>query len=202
MSERLARKVLLIGWDAADWRIIRPLVERGRMPHLAKLIAGGASGNLASPSPMLSPMLWTSLATGKRPHKHGIHGFTEPRPEGDGIRAVSSTSRTTKSLWNILTQRGLRSHVVNWYASHPAEPINGVCVSDRFAVTPPGPGLPWPLAEEAVHPPDVSDVMAELRVRPEEMDASTLLPFVPGADRIDQDADKRLLALAVILART
>ena len=37
---------------------------------------------------MLSPMLWTSLATGKRPHKHGIHGFTEPRPEGDGIRAV------------------------------------------------------------------------------------------------------------------
>jgi len=47
MPDRLARKVLLIGWDAADWRMIRPLVERGRMPHLAKLIAGGASGKMA-----------------------------------------------------------------------------------------------------------------------------------------------------------
>ena len=202
MPERPAQKVLLIGWDAADWRIIRPLVDRGRMPHLAKLIAGGASGNLASLRPMLSPMLWTSIATGKRPHKHGIHGFTEPRPEGDGIRAVSSTSRTTKALWNILTQQGLRAHCVNWYASHPAEPINGVCVSDRFAVTPPAPDAAWPLADGAVHPAELRDVLARLRVRPEEMDASTLLPFVPDAASVDQSRDKRLLAIAVILART
>ena len=202
MSDRPAQKILLIGWDAADWRIIRPLVERGRMPHLAKLIAGGASGNLASLRPMLSPMLWTSVATGKRPHKHGIHGFTEPRPEGDGIRAVASTSRTTKAIWNILTQQGLRPHCVNWYASHPAEPINGVCVSDRFAVTPPAPGVEWPLAEDAVHPSELRDIFEELRVRPEEMDGSTLLPFVADAARIDQSRDKRLLALAVILAGT
>jgi predicted AlkP superfamily phosphohydrolase/phosphomutase/tetratricopeptide (TPR) repeat protein len=201
MPERLARKVLLIGWDAADWKIIRPLVARGWMPHLAKLIATGTSGNLASLRPMLSPMLWTSIATGKRPHKHGIHGFTEPRPEGDGIRAVASTSRTTKAVWNILTQQGLRSHCVNWYASHPAEPIDGVSISNRFAVTPQGPGLPWPLADGAVHPPELRDVLARLRVRPEEMDASTLLPFVPGAARIDQAHDKRLLAVAVILAQ-
>src|SRR3954462_10265169 len=141
MPDRLARKVLLVGRDAADWRIIRPLVARGRMPHLAKFISGGASGNLASLKPMLSPMLWTSLAPGKRPHKHGIHGFTEPRPEGDGIRAVASTSRTAKALWNICTQSGLRAHCVNWYAPPPAEPISGVSVSNRFAVVPPGPGL-------------------------------------------------------------
>ena len=75
-----------------------------------------------------------------------------------------------------------------------------MCVSNRFAVVPPGPGQPWPLADGTVHPPELRDVLAELRVRPEEMDASMLLPFVPGAARIDQDRDKRLLALAVILA--
>ena len=91
------------------------------MPNVKGLLEGGVSGNLASIQPMLSPMLWTSIATGKRPHKHGIHGFTEPRPEGDGIRAASSTSRTTKALWNILTQSGLGTHCFNWYASHPAE---------------------------------------------------------------------------------
>jgi len=202
MSDRLTRKVLLVGWDAADWRIIRPLVARGRMPHLQRLVEGGASGNLASLRPMLSPMLWTSIATGKRPNKHGIHGFTEPRPEGDGIQAVASSSRTTKAVWNILSQQGLRTHCVNWYASHPAERINGVCVSDRFAATPFAPGRTWPLADGVIHPADLHDLFATLRVRPEEMDGSTLLPFVPGAAKIDQDRDKRLLACAIILART
>lgn len=200
MSHRLANKVLLIGWDAADWQIIRPLMDRGLMPHLRRLVAGGASGNLASLQPMLSPMLWTSIATGKRPHKHGIHGFTEPRPEGDGVRAAASTSRTAKAIWNILTQAGLRSHCVNWYASHPAEPVRGVCVSNRFAVIPPAPGAPWPLAPGTVHPPELGKFLAELRLRPEEVDASMLLPFVPRAARIDQARDKRLLACAVILA--
>jgi predicted AlkP superfamily phosphohydrolase/phosphomutase/tetratricopeptide (TPR) repeat protein len=202
MSHRLARKVLLVGWDAADWNLIRPLVARGALPHLARLITTGVSGNLASLQPMLSPMLWTSIATGKRPHKHGIHGFTEPRPEGDGIRAAASTTRTAKAVWNILTQSGLRPHVVNWYASHPAELVNGVYVSNRFAVTPRAPGAPWPLAKGSIHPPDLRDTLARLRLRPEEVDASMLLPFVPGAARIDQARDKRLLAIAVMLAET
>ena len=71
-------RVLLIGWDAADWKVIRPLLEAGQMPNLARLMAEGVHGNLATIYPALSPMLWTSIATGKRAYKHGIHGFTEP----------------------------------------------------------------------------------------------------------------------------
>ena len=200
MAERLAEKVLLVGWDAAEWNVIRPLLARGWMPNLKRFVDEGVSGNIASLQPMLSPMLWTSVATGKRPHKHGIHGFTEPRPEGDGIRPVASTSRTAKALWNILTQNGLRTHCANWYASHPAEPIRGVAVSNRFAVVPPAPGKPWPVPTGAVHPKELRGVLAELRVRPEELDGSMLLPFVPHAAQIQQSSDKRLLAVAVILA--
>jgi predicted AlkP superfamily phosphohydrolase/phosphomutase/tetratricopeptide (TPR) repeat protein len=197
---RRTGKFLLVGWDAADWAFIHPLIARGWMPNLKSLIDSGASGDLASLQPMLSPMLWTSIVTGKRPHKHGIHGFTEPRPDGDGIRAVASTSRTAKAIWNILTQRGISSNVVNWYASHPAEPINGVSVSNRFAVVPPAPGADWPLAEGAIHPTVLRDSLAEVRVRPEELDASMLLPFVPAAASIDPKRDGRLSAIAVILA--
>jgi len=32
------RKVLLIGWDAADWEHITPLLEEGLMPALDELI--------------------------------------------------------------------------------------------------------------------------------------------------------------------
>ena len=56
MSEQ---KVLLIGWDAADWRVINPLLDQGLMPNLSALIERGTMGNLATLSPVLSPMLWT-----------------------------------------------------------------------------------------------------------------------------------------------
>src|SRR5690242_2870832 len=106
MSERIAKRVVLVGWDAADWQVIEPLLDAGQMPTLQSLIEGGVMGNLSTLRPMLSPMLWNSIATGKRATKHGILGFIEPRPDGNGIQAVSSTSRKAKALWNILSQSG------------------------------------------------------------------------------------------------
>ena len=112
MTQPLAKKVLLIGWDAADWKIANPLLDAGLMPTLDGMISEGVMGNIATLQPILSPMLWNSIATGKRPHKHGIHGFMEPDPHSGGIRPVSSTSRKVKALWNILTQRGYKTHVL------------------------------------------------------------------------------------------
>ncbi len=92
MNQSRERKVLLIGWDSADWEMIDPLLQSGQMPALAQLLKGGVRGNLATIQPVLSPMLWTSIATGKRADKHGICGFTEPLPDGTGIGPVRSTS--------------------------------------------------------------------------------------------------------------
>ena len=41
-------RALLIGWDAADWKIIHSLVDAGKMPNMAKLIEDGVIGNLAT----------------------------------------------------------------------------------------------------------------------------------------------------------
>ncbi|MFK7904898.1 MAG: alkaline phosphatase family protein, partial [Chitinophagales bacterium] len=73
-------KVLLIGWDAADWKAINPLLDAGLLPSLEKFINEGVMGNLATLDPPLSPTLWTSISTGKRPYQHGILGFSEPDP--------------------------------------------------------------------------------------------------------------------------
>ena len=53
------RKLLLVGWDAADWKVISPLVDQGLMPYTARLVENGVMGNLATLNPILSPMLWT-----------------------------------------------------------------------------------------------------------------------------------------------
>ena len=84
---RCLMRLLFVGWDAADWKVIDPLLARGEMPNLAALLRQGVRANSATIHPPLSPMVWTSIATGKRPAKHGIHGFTEPTE--DGYRAPS-----------------------------------------------------------------------------------------------------------------
>jgi predicted AlkP superfamily phosphohydrolase/phosphomutase len=201
MAEPPAKKILLVGGDAADWEIMQPLLDRGELPTMRRLVEEGSSASLRSLEPMLSPMLWTSIATGKHPYKHGIHGFTEPRPDGRGIRAAASTSRTTKAIWNILTQNKVRSSVVGWYASHPAEPIQGVCILNYYSIAP-QPGAPWPVAPGTVLPLELSGELGELRLRPEEVRLGELQAFIPEAARIDPQQDDRLLKCAVILAET
>ncbi len=195
-----ARKVLLVGWDAADWKVIHPLMDAGKMPTVKRLVEGGSMANLATLHPVLSPMLWTSIATGKRPFKHGIHGFTEPTPDGHAIQPITNLSRNTKAIWNILTQQGFSSHVVGWWPSHPAEPIRGAMVSNHFqrAVGPPSEA--WPLPAGAVHPVRLGETLAALRLNPNELLAEHILPFIPRAAEIDQKEDRRLASCAKILA--
>ena len=193
-------RVLLIGWDAADWKIIHPLIDAGKMPTLEKFISQGVSGNLATLHPDLSPMLWTSIATGKRPFKHGVCGFIEPSPQQGGVRPVTSLSRTTKALWNIFHQTRRRSVVVGWWPSHPAEPINGVMVSNHFQQAKAPPGRPWPVIPGTVHPARLTEILAGLRTHPQDIEVGLLDLFVPCWEEIDQEKDRRLESLAKIIA--
>ena len=200
MAQALAKKVLLIGWDAADWKIASPLLDSGLMPTLDGLINEGVMGNIATLQPILSPMLWNSIATGKRPHKHGIHGFMEPDPHSGGVRPVSSTSRKVKALWNILTQRGYKTHVLGWFAGHPAEPIDGVSVSDLYPHSTGPLDKPWDLATGAVHPENLRETFARLRMHPAELTEEAILTWIPRAAEVDQEKDRGLNTFAKILA--
>jgi predicted AlkP superfamily phosphohydrolase/phosphomutase/tetratricopeptide (TPR) repeat protein len=195
-------RVLLIGWDAADWKVIQPLLDAGQMPNLARLIEGGMHGNLATLYPPLSPMLWTSIATGKRAYKHGIHGFSEPLPDGSGVRPISLLSRKTKAVWNILNQTGHRSVVVGWWPSHPAEPLNGAMVSNFFQEPRGVPGAIPPLPRGAVHPASLAESLGDLRVNPMELSGEFIRLFVPEFEKVDQARDKRLHSLGKIIAET
>ena len=193
-------RVLFVGWDAADWKVIHPLMDAGKMPNLQRLVERGAMGRVATLHPPLSPMLWTSIATGKRPFKHGIHGFSEPTPDGRGVRPITNLSRTAKTVWNILNQNGLRSTVVGWWPSHPAEPINGVMVSDHYHRAHHPIDKPWPLLPHAVHPPELHDTLAELRLHPQELLGPMLDPFLPHFEKVDQEKDRRFSMLCKTIA--
>jgi predicted AlkP superfamily phosphohydrolase/phosphomutase/Tfp pilus assembly protein PilF len=125
--------IVLVGLDGVDWQILDPLIEAGRTPNLADLKRRSAWGHLRSFEPMLSPLLWTTAATGKSPDEHGIIDFLVPDSATGHRVPISSRERRVQALWNIFSERGYSTDVIAWWASWPAEQINGRMVSDRVA---------------------------------------------------------------------
>lgn len=128
-----SRRLVIVGWDGADWQILDPLMAAGRMPHLAKLTASGVRADLRSYDPMFSPLLWTTMATGKPPTQHGIADFLVKDPGTGKRRPITSDYRKVKALWNICGDLGRESGWVAWWATFPAEPIRGTMVSELLA---------------------------------------------------------------------
>jgi len=148
-------KVAVIGIDGAWWDMIDPLMEAGRLPTFQSLVARGVRAPLSTILPTQSPLIWTTIATGKMPSKHHITSFrvwtfpitgvVVPLTKipgsfeelewmmGPVIRQtpINSTFRLSEAVWDMLSDAGLTVGVLNWWASYPAEPVNGYVVSDH-----------------------------------------------------------------------
>ncbi len=123
------RPVVLLGVDGGSWNVIRELWSRGQLPHLEDLAERGISAQL-QPVANASPVIWTSIATGVEPSRHGIQGFTVQTPSGEA--PVSAVNRRVPALWNMASSAQLRVALLGWWASWPAETVNGVVISDRI----------------------------------------------------------------------
>ena len=95
-------------------------------------------GHISTLHPVYSPMLWTSIATGKRPYKHGVLGFSEPLPDGSGVLYVDHRSgsrlmfhdRRTDTSYAILEESSEGQYVATGHIvyAHP----NGGLFAIRF----------------------------------------------------------------------
>jgi hypothetical protein len=152
------RRILLVGFDGLDPVTLQTLMARGEMPTFSGLRHDGTFARSKTLSPTASPIIWSTIATGKQPEKHGIFGFVNHTfpglerpiaryPEGVGYQRMTSLytslglsrpippSRdqlTTNAIWDVVSATGGRVAVVNWWVSWPAESVHGVIVSDRF----------------------------------------------------------------------
>lgn len=123
-----ASPILLVAVDGMEWDVVLPLLAEKKLPTLAKLMKRGQYGLLLSFRPTKSPVIWTSAATGKRPEKHGILSFayaTKYQPH----KLFTSENRTTKAIWNILSDYHCRVCSIGWWMTYPVEQINGVMVA-------------------------------------------------------------------------
>lgn len=194
-------KLLLIGWDSADWKIISPLMDRGEMPMLRRIVEGGVSGNLRTLEPVLSPMLWTSIATGRRAYDHGVLGFTEVDALTQRVQPVTASTRQCPALWNMLAAQDLKCHVLGWFATHGEEIPGGGVVSNLFPAPTARPGEDWPPAPRGTIWPEANaELMNDLRVSPEDVDGEVISLFCPRYAEVDTTEDHRLNHLRIHLA--
>ena len=198
--------VLLIGLDGADWNLVNPLIQAGKLPNLARLSREGVRVRVRSISPMLSPVIWTSIATGVVPARHGILDFVSTT-EREGERVpVTSNQRQVKAVWNMLSESGVSVGLVGWWATYPAESVRGFVVSDRVAYQLFG---ARPIEEQErrgkVFPEEADSVVQSLTVAPESITVQDLqrfmrLPADPSG--LDQAESKMVDDFKTLLAST
>ncbi len=181
-------KLWIIGFDGADWDILEPYMAKGEMPNLARLRKEGAWGRMMTDDPMLSPILWTSIATGKTADLHGVTWFMSDGPDGSKI-PVTSRNRKVRTVWNIASERDIPVGVIGWWATWPAEPVHGFIVSDyvayhSFGVT--GSTLEVP---GKTYPPSLMKLVEESLVPPSQVPVELLLSMVnTTAADLDKDS--------------
>ncbi|MFT4969151.1 MAG: putative AlkP superfamily phosphohydrolase/phosphomutase/tetratricopeptide (TPR) repeat protein [Chitinophagales bacterium] len=184
-------KFLLIGWDSADWKVINPLIDKGQMPALESLINNGVMGNISTLDPPLSPMLWTSISTGKYAFKHGVHGFLEGADNNSKVRAVTTDSIQTSTVWEILNKQGYKTNVVGWWPSHPAGNIDGVQVSNFYGkAKKDSKWHDWKVVPNSVHPENLAEKLDALRVHPGELGIEQLASFIPNFEQLTEEDSK------------
>jgi hypothetical protein len=146
--------VRIVGVDGLDRRFAGEMIARGEMPHLESLLAASAHAPLRVEPEQVPAIVWTTIATGRGPSVHGIQsvgarrlpGMTTTVDRTPFTRAVgsatdflrltrtqpaSSVLRGAKAFWNVASDKGLRVLVVNWWATWPADRVNGQIVTDR-----------------------------------------------------------------------
>ena len=192
-----APDAILVAIDGADPAILQRLMRAGRLPTFARLTRQGASGPLRSREPLLSPVVWTTIATGRAPQDHGVLDFVEASADGRVV-PITSSRRRVPALWNVANAGGVSSGFIGWYASFPAEPVKGFAVSDRIAFHQ---VRSERSARGSTHPATLRDEL-ERRFGVPSPDADRTRARFAGAATLTPDGTRRIGALARIVATT
>ncbi|HEX9427637.1 MAG TPA: tetratricopeptide repeat protein [Candidatus Polarisedimenticolia bacterium] len=206
----LQREVLLIGVDSFDWRIIEPLMREGRMPNLARLVERGTRAHLRTISPILSPVIWTSIATGVKPSRHGIVDFVVAARDTGALMPVTSAMRQVPALWTLLSRQAIDVDVIAWWATWPAETVRGRIVTDRvaFQLFEDQMQEDWKSADPArargkTFPPELFDEVRPIIKAPAEVSDAELARFLPPGTvvaSLNEDRRHQLDEFRTILA--
>ncbi|WP_049925553.1 alkaline phosphatase family protein [Halopiger goleimassiliensis] len=125
-GEESDMRLLVVGLDAGCRPVLEPLFDSGTVPTLARLFESGTSGPLESQIPPWTASAWPSLYTGKNPGKHGVYDFLSF--DGYDWDVVNATHVRERPVWELLSDHGHSSVVVNVPVTHPPREFDGALI--------------------------------------------------------------------------
>jgi predicted AlkP superfamily phosphohydrolase/phosphomutase len=149
----MAKRVLIVGWDGADWEILDPLLEAGELPALQGLLERGRRGVSRSCLPSHSWAAWPTFLTGRDPGGHGVFDILEYRPGAARRMPVSWKSILAPTWPERVSDAGKTTLLLNVPLTYPPPEIQGTVIAGgvlpaRTAFSHPpdaGPRLGWPI---------------------------------------------------------
>lgn len=145
----VAGRVAVFAIDGADWELLSELADDGRIPNIKALVQGGTTASLQTIQPTVSPLVWTTAATGLPPDRHGVIDFIDRSRN----RPVDSFTRRSPAVWDVAEAFGRHAQVVNWWTAWP--PLPGTAVTY---------GTPVEQMTNAISPPELTARVAKLDV--------------------------------------
>ncbi|MBI3181575.1 MAG: alkaline phosphatase family protein [Myxococcales bacterium] len=128
-------RVLAIGLDGADPRVVGRMLEEGLLPNMKRLAEQGSFRPLAIPNPAQSPVVWATLATGQNPGANGIYDFIGRDPKSYTPKLSLMTDSAgggeyrhpirAKAFWDVTTQQRVPAVVLRWPMTFPPREIHG-----------------------------------------------------------------------------
>jgi len=147
------KKIIFLGLDGLDSRLTERMMAEGKLPNLASLAAEGSYRRLRTTFPALSPVAWSTFATGVSPARHNIFDFLDrslktyqPRLSSARVgrpkrvlrlgrfriplsRPVLELRRKSQPFWTILGKLGIGSTILRVPITFPPEKFDGKMLS-------------------------------------------------------------------------
>lgn len=125
----MAKRVLIIGWDGVDWKVLRPMLDAGELPNLSKLIDRGAYGDCLSTVPSHSWCAWPSFMTGLNPAGHAVFDILEYKPGASKRLPITYRSIKARTIFDDFSDADKTSLALNIPLTFPTPKVKGKVIA-------------------------------------------------------------------------
>jgi predicted AlkP superfamily phosphohydrolase/phosphomutase len=122
-------RVLIIGWDGVDWKVLQPMLDAGELPNLQALMDRGAHGDCLSTVPSHSWCAWPSFMTGLNPAGHAVFDILEHKPGVSRRLPVTYKSVKARTIFEDLNDAGKTTIAANIPLTFPTPAIKGKVIA-------------------------------------------------------------------------
>ena len=137
------KKVIVIGLDGFEPKIVESLLNAGELPNLGRLKKEGGFSRVQTTYPAQTPVAWSTFATSTNPGGHGIFDFIRRNPKtylpdlsmnryeqrSSFLPPKAVNLRQGKPFWDILANHGLPSTIIRFPCTYPPDNVRGKMLS-------------------------------------------------------------------------